>query len=139
MIAFARFSESVNSNSSRERNAKVSFSSKRPPMAVVEAASQSTCTEEIDEKRNEYARPVTSTYITALKRATASSERGRVIVSLAEPFHGQQVENMVRGARGNAKPREPRQERRTTSLYRFYYRRVFRGTEVVDCAVRRGS
>lgn len=55
-IAFARVSESLESDVQRKRGAKVSFSGKHSPMAVVGATNGSKYREYMHEKRNEYAR-----------------------------------------------------------------------------------
>lgn len=50
--AFARISESLDSDSSRERGGRVSFSSEHPPMPVVEVESPSTYRDDKAKKWN---------------------------------------------------------------------------------------
>lgn len=50
MIAFAKMSESSDTDSGRKGEAKVSGRSERPSMSAVEATSRSTCRENMDEK-----------------------------------------------------------------------------------------
>lgn len=58
-------------------------------------------------------------------------------VSSVEPFPGQRVDDMVGSTRENAEPQESRQGGTKKCLLGFYHKRVLRGSEVVDCAVRR--
>lgn len=58
-------------------------------------------------------------------------------MSLTQPSDWQSVEDMVRDARENAEPREGRQRKKKTFLHGFNFRRVFRGSEVLNCAVLR--
>lgn len=52
-IAYPRLSERSDWHSPRERDAKISFSSEHPLMAVVELEARSRTTEHMDEKGNE--------------------------------------------------------------------------------------
>lgn len=48
-----------------------------------------------------------------------------------EPFRKQRVKYMVRSAREDTESRETQQGERKSSMPGFYYRRVFRGSEVL--------
>lgn len=56
-------------------------------------------------------------------------------MNLAEPFDRQGLENMVKRARESTELRECSQRERNPYMHGFYYRRVFRGSNVVDCGV----
>lgn len=86
-------------------------------------------------KWNEYARAGTASYIIVPSRGTGGSGEEKVLLGLAKPFRGQRVENMVRSATDNAQRWEFQEKGRKAGLQGFYYRRVFRITELVDCAV----
>lgn len=108
-------------------------------MAVVRVTSRSTYRDEVDELWSEYARTRIATY-TVMHRSDAGGRVERkVIADSAEPFCKQRVENTVRNARENAGRRTCQQSGGRTCLHGFYHtcRRVFRGSEVVNCAVLR--
>lgn len=62
-----------------------------------------------------------------------------MIVGSAERLHERGVEDMVGSAGENAGPLECRQGERKTGVHGFYYRRAFRGNEVVESFVLRES
>lgn len=71
------------------------------------------------------------------RTATTRSEEKEMIVGSVAPFYCQHVKNMVKIARVNAEPRECPRGAMKPDLRGFYYRLVFRGNEVLDCAVLR--
>lgn len=89
----------------------------------------------MNEKWNKYVRARTATNIIVHRKETEGSEEGKVVAGSAEPSHGQRAEDLTGSARENAQRQECRQRRRKTCLQVFYYWRVFRGDEVVNCAV----
>lgn len=60
----------------------------------------------MDEKWTGYGRAGTATYIIAPGRGTRGSRKGKEIVSLAKPCHGQGAKKNVESARENTGPRE---------------------------------
>lgn len=69
------------------------------------------------------------------KRGTENSEEGNVIAGSAKPFYEQLVEKMVRSSRKTVELRESGQEGRNSCLHALHFRRVFRDSDVADCAV----
>lgn len=57
-------------------------------MAVAKVKSRCTYREDTDEKRNGYARTATAIFIIMHMKRTEGTEKGKVFVGLAEPFHG---------------------------------------------------
>lgn len=58
-----------------------------------------------------------------------------VTVGLAESFSRQRVEALIRSATEHVERREALQRERKTCTHGYYYRHVFRASEVVDCTV----
>lgn len=101
----------------------------------MEVTSQATIKKDANEKCKKYARAGTVTPINVLKKGARSSGRETLIVGSAEPFCEQRVNDMARSARESAEPRKYRQGGKKTDLQGFYYSRVVRSNEVVNCAV----
>lgn len=120
MIAFAEASESSDSDSPKERDGKISFSSEHPFMAVVEVPSRSTYRDDMDEVWNAYARTGNATHIILQKERTEDSGQEKVIVGSEETFHGQRVENIAGSAGKSAEPQECGQGGRKACLHGFY-------------------
>lgn len=110
--ALVQMSMSSDSDSEREKDAIISFCSEHLPMTVVEVRGRSTGREDMHEKWNEYARTGTATFIIAHWEGARDTGNGEVIVSSAEPFAEQGVEDMVRSPGEHAEPRRCRQRRR---------------------------
>lgn len=84
----------------------MSISGEYPPMTVVEALSQSTYREDMDERGNEYARTGIATYTIVHRKRIRASKEGAMLVVSAKSFSGQGVGNMVGSGRENSKPRD---------------------------------
>lgn len=56
-------------------------------------------------------------------------------MSSAESLPRHRVKNMVQSAIENTRPQVSEQGESETCLHGFYYRRVFRGSQVAECAV----
>lgn len=106
-------------------------------MAVMEVACRFTRRQDMDEKWKEYPRSGIATYIIVQREETEESAKRKVVADSTEPFRRQRVEKKIENARENAEPQKCRQKGRKTCLPDFYYRPVFRGNAVVDCAVPR--
>lgn len=91
----------------------------------------------MEEKWNRYARTRIATYIIVHREETRGSGKGGVIVDSTDTSLGQRVQDVVGSTRKNVKPRECRQAGRKTCLHGLYYRRVVRGSKMVDCAILR--
>lgn len=115
--ACARMTKSSNWVSPEGSGAELSSSSKHTSMAVVDATSESTFREDVNEKWSKYARTGTATYTTVYMRETEIRGEGKLIVGSAEQFHESLVKGMVRSARENAEARESLQEVRKTGLH----------------------
>lgn len=66
---------------------------------------------------------------------TGGSREGGETKSLPKPFFEQHADNRVESSKKNAEPKKCRQGGRMTHLHGLYYRHVFRGGKVDDCAV----
>lgn len=66
---------------------------------------------------------------------TGESGKGKGFVASAEPFHEQDVKDMVVSARKINEPQESQQGGKKTFLQSFSCKSVFRDNEVVDCVV----
>lgn len=58
-----------------------------------------------------------------------------MIEGSAELFCGQCVQDAVGSATEPAEPRDCRQEERKTLLHGFYFKHVFRGSEMAKCVI----
>lgn len=133
--ASAGASESSESDSSRERDGRISSNGEQPSVAMVEVTSRYTYKEDTDERWNEYVRAEIASSVIVHRKETRGSGEGSLAVGSAEPLDGQSVAEMVRRATRNAEPRGCRQGERETCLHVAYHRRVSRGSEVVGCAI----
>lgn len=69
------------------------------------------------------------------RKETEDGEKEMVILGSARPFDGQDVKELVGCATEIAEPRECSQRERKTCPHGLYFTRVFRGDEVIECAV----
>lgn len=76
-------------------------------------------------------------YITSQRGETVISRKEKVIVGSAALISGRSVENMVESAREKAEHRKRRQRGRKACLHGLYFRRVFCGSKMADCAILR--
>lgn len=133
-IAFARMSERSGLDGRGERSGRVRFSSKHPPVAVVET------------------RVGLHTEMTWIRSGRKMRERGPLYIPMriggdrknmvrwmiagsAERLYEQVVEDVVRSAKKNVEQRRCRQRETKTCLRGFYYMRFFRGSKLVHCSV----
>lgn len=68
---------------------------------------------------------------------TIGNGKRKVLLGLAKPLHAQSVPDMIESAGDNAEPPESRQIGVRKNLQSFYWRPVFRGSEVATCATLR--
>lgn len=55
-------------------------------------------------------------------------------MGLAESFHRQGVKEMIKSSKNKAETQECQQEERKKPMHSLYYRLIFHGNEIVDCA-----
>lgn len=90
-------SENLDWNSSKERNARASFSSGHSPRPIVENTCLSIYREENNEKCDDYARAWNDTFIIRVMRGTESTGDRKMIS--AKRFYRQGVEDNTESAK----------------------------------------
>lgn len=128
--AYEKMSESMDSESQKEKSGRVTFNSYFPQMAAVRVTSRSTHSKDMNKKWNEYGRTGSATHIIMLKQGTVGIRERKKVVRSAEPFREQDGRNAVENARKTAEQQGCRQRERMTCLHGFCYRHVLRGNKV---------
>lgn len=106
-------------------------------MAVVEFKSQSRYRKDMNTENCYYAETGNATFVIVHRKEKRGREKGKLILGLAEPFNGHDLNDMIKSGRKSTKPRECQQKERKTCAHSFYCRRVFRSSEEVNGAVLR--